>query len=108
MAKSKSTSRVRRGDPEFERDYLLRMGLLKPATNATTELDQLHDLVQCCEFVLPVAEAGAAPGNPPELVAVWLKAVVATARRAIASGGMGGMPPMVTQKADIQLIPSRE
>lgn len=108
MAKCKSIAHVRRGDPEFERDYLLRMGLLKPANKASAEIDQLHDLMQCCEFVLPVAEAGAAPGNSPELVATWLKAVIATARRAIADGGMGAMAPMATQKVLGQLVGTRK
>lgn len=107
MAKSKSNAQPRRGDPQFEREYLIRMGLLKPATMAVTELEELRQLVVSCEFVLPVAEASAVPGNAPYLVATWLKAVSATARRAIACGGMGAMAPMVTQEPDSQLIPSR-
>ena len=77
MATCKSIARVRRGDPEFERDYLLRMGLVKPATQAPSELEQLREVASCCEYLLPIAQATACPGNAPELVATWLKAVAA-------------------------------
>lgn len=106
MAKSKSTPGMHRGD-QFERDYLLRMGLVKPATQAPSELEQLDAVVFCCEFLLPVAQATARPGNAPEVVAAWLGALAANSRRHIANGGMGAVAPMVTQEADSQLIPSR-
>lgn len=107
MAKSKSTPGMHRGD-QFERDYLLRMGLLKPATQAPSELEQLREVASCCEYLLPIAQAAACPGNAPELVAKWLKAVAAVAQRAIANGGMGAVAPMVTQKVDGQLINTRK
>ncbi|WP_157572017.1 hypothetical protein [Hydrogenophaga taeniospiralis] len=113
MAKPKSTSRVRRGDPEFERDYLLRMGLVKAAGLApldwSAHLGELQELLSSCEFLLPVAEVSARPGNAPEVVALWLKAVAATARIRIANcGGMGAVAPMVTQEVDSQLINTRK
>jgi hypothetical protein len=108
MAKSKSTAHTRRGDPEFEREYLVRMGLVKPAPDAPGELEELQEIVHCCEFILPVAEAGAKPGNAPELVATWLKALAAGARLAIANpGGMGAVAPMVAQQLASQFNPSR-
>ncbi|MCW5652436.1 hypothetical protein [Hydrogenophaga sp.] len=95
MAKSKSTS-ARRGEPEFERGYLLNMGHVKPATGAP-ELEQIRGIVECCDYLLPIAQHTAKPGNAPEMVATWLIALRATAREAIAKGGMGGTP-MSTQR----------
>lgn len=104
MAKSKST-RVRRDD-QFERNYLLKMGLVKPA-NEAPELVQLRGIVECCDYLLPVAQHTAKPGNAPELVATWLIALRATAREAIAKGGMGAVAPMVTQMQERQSDRSR-
>lgn len=105
MAKSKSTPGMHPGD-QFERDYLLRMGLVKPATEAP-ELQQFRQIVECCDYLLPVAQHTAKPGNAPEIVAAWLIALRALARDAVANGGMGAVAPMVTQEVDSQLTPSR-
>lgn len=102
MAKCKSIARVRRGDPQFEREYLVSMGLVKPAAEADQELEQLRNVVECCEYLLPIAQAAASPGNAPELVGAWLAAVAANARKHIANGGMGVMTPMATQTVDRQ------
>ncbi len=96
MAKWKSTCGVGRGDSKFQRDYLLRRGLVKPASPVDDELRQLRGVVECCEFLIPVAQAAARSGNASELVATWLKALAVISRRKIASGGMGAMAPMET------------
>ena len=104
MAKPKSTPR---GD-QFEREYLLRMGLVKPADHQPSELDQLRGVIECCDYLLPVAQAGAKSGNAPEMVAAWLVALRSHARRFVANGGMGAVAPMGTEVVDSQLISSRK
>ena len=96
MAKTKFTSSARkapqRGTPEFERDYLLRMGYVRQPDSSVElpssdwpEHDQLIEVISCCEFLLPVAEAGSAPGNAVEVVASWLRGLSALARQRLAN-----------------------
>ena len=100
MAKSKSTAGPRRGDPKFERDYLLRMGYVQQADplplDAASALDQARSVVSCCELLLPIARHPAAQSDATRMVATWLVATAATARRLIANGGMGVVTPMAT------------
>lgn len=66
---------------------------MKPAPS---ERQQLRDLISCAEYLLPVAQAGARPGNDPERVSAWLMALEAIARRRLLDGGMGAVAPMET------------
>lgn len=112
MAKYKFNAGPRRGDPKFERDYLLRMGYVQPADplplDPASALEQAREVVSCCELLLPIARHPAAQSDATRMVAAWLVATAATARRLIANGGMGVITPMATEAIQGQLINSRK
>jgi hypothetical protein len=132
MAKSKSTLASRQGD-SFERDYLLRMGLVKPAAGVQPNSNicehweaakrcaadaSLHEVssphvVSSCALLARVASSQST--EDAEAALRWLDGMglalallgAVAAKELECLRGMGAVAPMVTKVDAIQSTPSR-